>query len=247
MHSDNLGISEEAYCFLDPNDEKPTSPPETDYPSPFFEQIDTDLHDVTFHGAVHDNSSIFRQPPSAIVDEAWNRVAATGFEITRTSAEALSLTGKDPSTCVKAPADWQLGSDAYLVQIDVFHQIHCLNELRKELYSDHYYNEDYRAQVPWSVHIAHKQHCVHILLQNLMCHADLEVIPHHWIHYSTINQLGRPETEPLADFSVHKKCRNFDAILAWAEGVSVKDLAAKWPKLRAPAGSKVFDGKEGYF
>jgi hypothetical protein len=62
------------------------------------------------------------------------------------SNEAARL-GRDPNVIVKAPEDWGFGKDAYPAQIDVFHEIHCLNMLRKEMVTAHTSNN--------SDHIAH--------------------------------------------------------------------------------------------
>jgi hypothetical protein len=96
--------------------------------------------------------------------------------------------------------------------------------------------------------MAHKKHCMHMLLQNLMCHADVDIISHNWVHYKNIHQLGRPEAEPLADFSIVKQCRNFDSLLDWAKKNSVKDLKQRWKDLRTvPDDAIVLDGEGGYF
>ncbi|KAH6606190.1 tat pathway signal sequence [Trichoderma cornu-damae] len=68
--------------------------------------------------------SVFRQDPSPIVGEAWDRVSDLGV-IPLTAKQVLKL-GKDPDTVVKAPADWDAGENAYLGQIDGIHLLHCL-------------------------------------------------------------------------------------------------------------------------
>lgn len=55
-------------------------------------------------------------------------------------------------------------------------------------------------------------HCQHILLQTLMCHSDLEVI--------TFNKV-EGVYGPFADFSVQKKCRDFESVLEWQEANQV--------------------------
>jgi hypothetical protein len=44
-----------------------------------------------------------------------------------------SAWAKNPPTTAKAPLDCRYGLDTNLVQIDVFHQIHCLNMLLQTL------------------------------------------------------------------------------------------------------------------
>lgn len=168
--------------------------------------------------------------PSPAVDAAWDYISTEGLEIITVSSQAISSSNKDPSRSVRAPESWGQGHDAFVAQVDVFHQIHCLNELRKEIFYDHYYNGPADT-----VHKDHKSHCIHMLLQNLMCHADTEIVTHNWVHNSRIPD---PKERPLPDFDVVKQCRDFDRILEWARENAVGDLPAKWKALRMPPGAK---------
>lgn len=54
----------------------------------------------------------------------------------------------------------------------------------------------------------HSDHCFSYLAQTLMCHADVGVMTTTW----------REEAQVFtADFNVTKQCRDFDAILQWAQ------------------------------
>jgi hypothetical protein len=78
------------------------------------------------------------------------------------------------------------------------------------------------------MHKAHLSHCVYYLLQNIMCQASVDVYPHVWT--DTLVQ-------PYPDFNTVKKCRNFDAILAWQEknGINEHDFyAMRRPKEFGP-------------
>src|SRR3569833_3693575 len=122
----------------------------------------------SFNGALRDNSTIWRQPPSPEVDEAWDYISTEGFEIITVSETDVVNSGKDPTISLKAPSSWGAGDDAYIAQVEVFHQIHCLNELRKEMDYEYYYKSP-----PDELHKSHKRHCIHMLLQSLMCSADV--------------------------------------------------------------------------
>lgn len=176
-------------------------------------------------------------PPSPDVDAAWDELSAEGFEAITVPVTAIMSARKDPSLSLQAPASWGLDRDAYIVQIDVFHQIHCLNELRKEIHYDYYYKEP-----PSALHREHKGHCIHILLQNLMCHSDLDIITHNWVHNDRIPE---PKERPFPDFNVVKQCRDFDAILEWTKENAVKNLNEKWNALRIPSGMQLVPG-DGY-
>lgn len=55
---------------------------------------------------------------------------------------------------------------------------------------------------------SHKDHCVDILRQVLMCAGDIGGITYYW-------KDGRKD--PMPDFSTWKTCRNFDDIQSWVE------------------------------
>jgi hypothetical protein len=98
--------------------------------------------------------------------------------------------------------------DSYMGIIDVFHQIHCLDMLRRSIFTEYYGNlrEIYKDGLfPFTDHILH---CQYVLMQALTCHADLEVV--------TFNKV-KGFKGPFADFGVEKKCRNWDEILEWKE------------------------------
>ncbi|OJJ42008.1 hypothetical protein ASPZODRAFT_126244 [Penicilliopsis zonata CBS 506.65] len=219
--------------------------------SPLFDLLDLRGSLYQINGRIHDKTSIFRQDPSPEVDRAWDHISAEGKEIILVPGSAVSKSQKETNISVKAPTSWGGGENLYIAQIDVFHQIHCLNELRKEIWFDYYYgdNQDLSKTSNSSFrrsHLDHKSHCIHMLLQTLMCHADVDIITHNWVHYNDINQPSRPYAEPFADFNMIKKCRNFDHLLSWVEEHAVRDLAKKWHDLRMPEGATLVQD-DGYF
>ncbi|KAK8094989.1 hypothetical protein PG997_001674 [Apiospora hydei] len=217
--------------------------------APIFDEVDLKLQYQKFNGRIHDNISIYRQDPSPEVDAAWDRLSAEGIEIITVDEDAVVLSGKTPGLSVKAPLSWGRGDQAYVAQVDVFHQIHCLNELRKEINFGYYYGADGRLNRPGGPpadHVEHKRHCLHMLLQNLMCHADVDVITHNWMHYDVPDQPNRPAAEPFADFNVIKKCRDFEALLGWAQRNAVRDLPKRWAELKMPEGAEYVEG-DGYW
>lgn len=206
--------------------------------APLLDLIDLDLHSRTFNGALRDNSSIWRQRPSPEVDAAWDEISGEKFQLITVSASDVLRSGKDPSVTLQAPISWGHGEGAYIAQIEVFHQIHCLNELRKEIYKDYYYSGDHLSEV----HQSHKAHCIHMLLQALTCTSDVGIITHNWVHNERIRE---PKTRPMADFNVVKQCANFDKLLDWMRKAAVQDLKKKWPSLKWEVGMKIVSG-EGY-
>lgn len=64
-----------------------------------------------------------------------------------------------------------------MAEIDVFHQLHCLNALRKALVMnyDYYWGAKWGFEPPL-MFTTHLEHCMDILRQNIMCHSDVDAI-----------------------------------------------------------------------
>ena len=123
------------------------------------------------------------------------------------------------------------GTQDYLIQLDVFHQLHCLNEIRKGLYPDAYSQKwqknedgsiDYTTEQfeHWgksSILVEHEthsnssgtlEHCIDTLRQTIMCHADVTPLP--W-------RVEDPPTSRLTPrLATTHVCRNFTKIQNWA-------------------------------
>ena len=165
--------------------------------------------------------SIWRQEPSPAVDEAWEEISAFSYH-TISTADVIAL-GKDPRTTVKAPLSWGNGPDAHIVQLDVFHQIHCLDSLRRAAFHDYYYPnsttgvDGHGTGEKHQLYRPHLKHCLHMLVQNLMCTANVDVITHNWVE---------SQRHPFPDFSINHKCRDFEAVRKWSakDKIETKDM-----------------------
>jgi hypothetical protein len=171
--------------------------------------------------------------------------------------------GRDPDIIVKAPFDWGFGDDAYPAQVsilnghasscpddsqvDAFHEIHCLNQLRKEMvshhcflmpladmwsqYWDHYYRPTFGGPENANyLHIRHKRHCLRIVLRTLMCTADVDIVTHNW---------RRGSYRPIADFDNPRQCRNFENLLEWNMKHAVPDDMEKWRTIKRPSNAVI--------
>jgi hypothetical protein len=116
----------------------------------------------------------------------------------------------------------------YAALIEAFQQLHCLNRIRQYTWfqsgsynkptteeSDEDEGEDADiAEIPYDLRTSvvanriHIDHCIETLRLTLMCHSDVTPLLIH-----------RDPSDPLserADFSSHRRCRNFDKIRDWA-------------------------------
>ncbi|KAF4434499.1 tat pathway signal sequence [Fusarium acutatum] len=209
----------------------------TSFYSPVLDSINFKMRPIETEGGLFEakNPSKWRNSlkPDPEVDEAWE-----DLEIIRvfpiTEAEVRRL-GKDPELLVKFPQEYGLGDNAYMAQIDMLHQIHCLNLLRHLAWAE--YNRNGTAKKPFSdLHWIHVSHCTDILMQNLMCNGNLDIITFNWVE---------TQSNPFPDFAVNHQCRDFDAIYEWQDKHSVPK---EWGRnVTRPAGAKQIPISEEYY
>ncbi|KAJ7641907.1 hypothetical protein FB45DRAFT_901314 [Roridomyces roridus] len=147
--------------------------------------------------------SPYQIPSSPKLDEMWSDLYNYG--ISRISKEEASLL---PNKTSPIPGD----PGYYIAELDVFHNLHCLNKVRMALDPDYY--PDWRISTS-NNHIAtqknatdHISHCVDWIRQSIMCHADTSVIVWQWA--ASLN-------ETIVKGNVAHTCRKFDKITDWAK------------------------------
>ncbi|KAJ8121333.1 hypothetical protein ONZ43_g2184 [Nemania bipapillata] len=194
--------------------------------SPVLNDIDLPFSPKEMFAQRYHNQSIYVGQPSPEVDAAWDRIQEP--MIWGVSGDDVRRVGKDASKAVKYDSAWGFGDDLYMVEVDVFHQIHCLNVLRKGLVTnyDYYWGRRWGFEPPLDFK-THIRHCMSLLLQNLMCDADVEIITHEW---------NEEQPWPFPDFGPVKQCRDFDALLEWAESNKLPHARSRYMKHRPPVG-----------
>lgn len=98
----------------------------------------------------------------------------------------------------------------YLATLDVFHEIHCLNEIRKQVYRDDY--PDWHFE---HAQLDHVDHCLDIILQGVMCHGDITLQTFTW---------KDDYRWPWPNFNMEHECKSWDSITEWASQHSVPSL-----------------------
>ncbi|KAF2092600.1 hypothetical protein NA57DRAFT_16571, partial [Rhizodiscina lignyota] len=165
-----------------------------------------EYQNVNYNGGINTTNE-FRGygPPTPIIDDAWSAISlrVSGFRIFE---EDFSKMGKrvDEKPWHKLPDEKGGG---YVGMIEAFHLLHCLDAIRKELYPD-IYKHDWSTESYANFRL-HQDHCVDLLRQNLMCSADMGIVP----FYDDENPLN---AFAMPDFSTVHKCRNFDKLLEWS-------------------------------
>ncbi|KAE9409717.1 hypothetical protein BT96DRAFT_806673, partial [Gymnopus androsaceus JB14] len=130
----------------------------------------------------------YEGPPSEALDEKWHDLYRYGISRIPAS-EAEKLVDKT----VPIPED----EKHYIISLDVFHQLHCLNLVRKALYPDYYPPSE----------LSHLEHCVDIIRQAISCTIDLTPISWTW---------SEPQRATLPKMDGAHQCVDFENIQKWA-------------------------------
>ncbi|KAF7181872.1 hypothetical protein CNMCM7691_001169 [Aspergillus felis] len=191
--------------------------------SPILDDIEIPRFETKLNGTLFAKPevSIAREEPGVENDAAWAQYEKVLTHVV-TREQILKL-GKNPETVARFDNDyWGMGEDAYMVQMDVMHQIHCLNLLRKAAFADYPGYEpglDEKDKM-WWIHLGH---CTDILLQNIQCNANTEFLTLNWVE---------DRQAPWPDFSVNRKCRDFNALVDWQRNNAVD--ADKFDQMPVP-------------
>ncbi|KAF2125132.1 hypothetical protein P153DRAFT_400618 [Dothidotthia symphoricarpi CBS 119687] len=188
------------------------------------------LLNVTFYDR---DDSIYRKRASAEADEAWKELAQSEGGVMLIPKEDAKQSDIDPEKHAYWDAP-ELGLEGYPVGVEVLHQLHCLDMLRRNLWFNiDFTREQARKDCPESkpdlcgepqeFTNTHIDHCVDFLRHRLMCTSDLGVVPLLW--------LGR-EGRMTGDMSRMHTCRNYDTVLPFVskKGVSMPEKGAVKPK-----------------
>lgn len=147
---------------------------------PVLDILELELHPTTVQGMLFppkNRVSIARETPNAVADEIWEEWGLARF-IPLTRADIVRL-GKDLSIITRLEdREWGLGGDAYVSAFNVYHQIQCLNGLRRIVYQS-YYNEMLLDHDSMGLRGVHVNHCVDILLQAIQCSGNVNPMTYH--------------------------------------------------------------------
>ncbi|PYI33852.1 hypothetical protein BP00DRAFT_338038 [Aspergillus indologenus CBS 114.80] len=110
----------------------------------------------------------FFQDPGPATDEAWEALMA-GMLI-RVTAEELSPANQ---SSILLPQD-----SNQLAWLGVYHDLHCINTLRRWIHRDYYHPNLTGAE--FNKFQAHTSHCLDMLRQTVQCHADAYLMTFRW-------------------------------------------------------------------
>ncbi|GIZ49803.1 hypothetical protein CKM354_001282800 [Cercospora kikuchii] len=172
--------------------------------SPAISSIDTSYHNVLFNGTISQHSP-YRGEPHPSIDAAWHDLM--NFNLTYITGDELAqIPGHLDS--IRMPPEAGI-SDSYVGSLEVFHQLHCVNMLRKtNIWNYEYYNSTGHFPDPLDLQKEHFGHCIDMLRQVLMCNADVGIVTFRYVE---------DNPRPYPNFNNWHSCRNWDSIMEFAD------------------------------
>ncbi|KAB8302724.1 hypothetical protein EYC80_006078 [Monilinia laxa] len=155
--------------------------------------------------------------PSTVTDESWEMLYNESMHTYIPFSQAARL----PTPTLPVPN--HENQDQYLIQLEVYHQLHCLNTIRQAIWLDgipryraphfgDFYRED--GSKNYAGHGAkHIDHCLDWIRQTLLCSAD--TTPVSWA-------LDTIAHKPLPQLPEERICKNMKVIDQWTREHAVK-------------------------
>lgn len=173
-----------------------------------------------------DDKTPFQGWPTDEIDRTWQKSYVPGI-VSVIDGETASLL---PEQTERLAIEGR--EDQYVMTLDVFHQMHCLDVVRMALYRDRYDKHFYfpNGTIDYCKWL-HVDHCLDQVRQALMCSADVSVVHYAW---SDIVQGVRPRVDN------QHTCRNYSKLLDWASERSIPET--DWHPSR-----RVIIGEDGDF
>ncbi|KAI0182898.1 hypothetical protein EV127DRAFT_401819 [Xylaria flabelliformis] len=126
----------------------------------------------------------------------------------------------------------RLPDGTYYASMMVFHHLHCLKNLQHALHPDHYELNnltDHQLAMHWD----HTDHCLHMLMDAVMCQGDTTLITMYWQ-----DNMFRP----AGNFTSPHECINWDRLMEWTADNS-RDLFADNVLVHPKKGPLISGGK----
>ncbi|KYK57931.1 hypothetical protein DCS_04944 [Drechmeria coniospora] len=160
-----------------------------------------------------DHQDVYRGKPTVEKDAAWAALWEMGDIVIKLSELPLMNKSDDHSRRLYRP---ELGGIA--ANLEAFHQLHCLDMIRRYTYRNEYNNETIPADIR---HVGetdlrdHVDHCITTLRLAIMCTGDVTPILMERDPDNVMNV--------FPDMRTPHKCRRFDKIQEWFREKSYTD------------------------
>lgn len=176
------------------------------------------------HGLVEDGK--YRGKPRPELDAAWGELLTcesiyllNNKILTKTKPDNnLRVQGEDLKKASLTSVPLRDEQGGYLATLDVFHTLHCVNQVRKFYYSDYYTDPN-----PIEDQRDHFDHCIDLLRQTIMCHGDVALHTYSW---------KDDYRWPWPAMETTHQCRNWNKLMEWSKQHAVNNLTG--PILQHP-------------
>ncbi|KAI1283284.1 hypothetical protein F5Y07DRAFT_349230 [Xylaria sp. FL0933] len=166
----------------------------------------------TEHATDPGHYSIYAGRPSEKQEEAWdNLITPVYFNISR---DELSRAGESFENII------ELTGGGYIASVAVYHELHCLRNLRLYIFRDRYYPNLTESQHSYLQE--HLDHCLEVLRISIMCHGNAAINSYRW-DTETIDK-------PLTKSNSRSACVKWSSIEDWILPRKVSyDPPVRWP------------------
>ncbi|KAI9845206.1 MAG: hypothetical protein M1838_001824 [Thelocarpon superellum] len=107
------------------------------------------------------------------------------------------------------------GETRYLAGIEMFHQLNCLDFIRRYMYKDEYF-QDLDLKDDEDVLIQKQDQCVDHLQQVIMCHGDVGIITYQERAGGSKSN-AKASDNYVPEYSTRHPCRTWDPMVEWAD------------------------------
>ncbi|KAI1428154.1 hypothetical protein F5Y12DRAFT_733886 [Xylaria sp. FL1777] len=166
----------------------------------------------TEHATDPGHYSVYAGPPSEEQEEAWDRlITPVYFNISR---DELSRAGESFEHII------ELTEGGYIASVAVYHELHCLRNLRLYVFRDRYYPNLTESQHHYLK--THLDHCLEVLRISTMCHGNTAINSYRW-DTETIDK-------PLTKSNSSSVCVKWSSIEDWSYSRKVSYVPpVRWP------------------
>ncbi|PGH06414.1 hypothetical protein GX51_02426 [Blastomyces parvus] len=191
--------------------------PDTELPAPPYSPIREDGY-VRYANKRFTPSKLFQSETSDEVEAAWNKTLGSTDGVVQLPKSIASRLHRSIESFVEP--------GHYIYGVGMFHQLHCLNRIRRTFYADKFFPNETKDDLNF-----HKNHCFDLLRQSILCAGDVSMV--YWWNqsYTYTDARGHEQysqrylsmsnaekaRHSFAYWDVEARCHDTEAIYEWAE------------------------------
>ncbi|KAI0543321.1 hypothetical protein F4679DRAFT_590600 [Xylaria curta] len=148
----------------------------------------------------HSSGSLYGGPPTSEQDAAWDDVFSSMYFAA--SREEVLKAGEiiDDKTV-------EVTGGGYLATLGVYHELHCVRQLRLHLYQDRYYHNLTDRQQAYNRR--HLDHCLEVLRHMLMCYGNIDMF--------TFESESVTPQKPTIKSNAQSACVDWSSLQQWSQ------------------------------